>query len=359
MKNDKHPLAVNIIKYQRYNFAFLNCQEIVLFETLLVLGGISFKNKEFFHSTQTLSDKTGIKKHSINKILSRFKGLGFIEYQIKGMPKVKHITVLWENIFEQLPDFYQPNENDKQYDDIIKLFIEYFQPLTDTNKEKNINKNIKEEYKKENNVIALEEFSQYLNKFFEGRETVRSQFEENDFYEALEIYSYDEIIDAIPYDMNNYYNNRRDMRTFFNRNDQGKIEFIEKRICDRKQEKESILNRFKEIMESRIKMYNENNAPQYKSLTSLPIYNSSLKKIKRVFEIKKKEDVFYAFTAFCDDFLNGTKKINHDVLGYFLKEDNGVFPIVNDYQILYLGNYIGTNNYKDYGCGYDQDCSCY
>lgn len=114
MKNDKHPLAVNIIKYQRYNFAFLNCQEIVLFETLLVLGGISFKNKEFFHSTQTLSDKTGIKKHSINKILSRFKGLGFIEYQIKGMPKVKHITVLWENIFEQLPDFYQPNENDKQ-----------------------------------------------------------------------------------------------------------------------------------------------------------------------------------------------------------------------------------------------------
>ena len=48
MKNDKHPLAVNIIKYQRYNFAFLNCQEIVLFETLLVLGGISFKNKEFF-----------------------------------------------------------------------------------------------------------------------------------------------------------------------------------------------------------------------------------------------------------------------------------------------------------------------
>ena len=149
------------------------------------------------------------------------------------------------------------------------------------------------------------------------------------------------------------------MRTFFNRNDQGKIEFIEKRICDRKQENESILNRFKEIMESRIKMYNENNAPQYKSLTSLPIYNSSIKKIKKVFEIKKKEDVFYAFTAFCDDFLNGTKKINHDVLGYFLKEDNGVFPIVNDYQILYLGNYIGTNNYKDYGCGYDQDCSCY
>ena len=157
MKNDKHPLAVNIIKYQRYNFAFLNCQEIVLFETLLVLGGISFKNKEFFHSTQTLSDKTGIKKHSINKILSRFKGLGFIEYQIKGMPKVKHITVLWENIFEQLPDFYQPNENDKQYDDIIKLFIEYFQPLTDTNKEKNINKNTNENIKIEKTANAAAE----------------------------------------------------------------------------------------------------------------------------------------------------------------------------------------------------------
>ena len=217
MKNDKHPLAVNIIKYQRYNFAFLNCQEIVLFETLLVLGGISFKNKEFFHSTQTLSDKTGIKKHSINKILSRFKGLGFIEYQIKGMPKVKHITVLWENIFEQLPDFYQPNENDKQYDDIIKLFIEYFQPLTDTNKEKNINKNTNENIKIEKTANATAEehisilegefneiFNNRVNKYNKQfpsnkKEPISINFHENDSLKintALNKYPKNELLNS-------------------------------------------------------------------------------------------------------------------------------------------------------------------
>ena len=105
-KKDKHGLAINIMKFQYFNFQFFNCQEIVLYETIMVLGGISFaKKEEFYHSTQTLAGKTGIKVHSINKILRKFKDLGIIDYQIKGMPQVKHLRILWDNILEMLPEF--------------------------------------------------------------------------------------------------------------------------------------------------------------------------------------------------------------------------------------------------------------
>ena len=78
------------------------------------------------------------------------------------------------------------------------------------------------EYEKENKeeiiVNALKEFRHYLYEFFNKKETVRSEFRETDFYEALETYDYEEIIDAVPYDINGNFNDRRDMRTFFNKN---------------------------------------------------------------------------------------------------------------------------------------------
>ena len=37
---DQHGLAINIMKFQYFNLDFFNCQEIVLYETLVVLGGI-------------------------------------------------------------------------------------------------------------------------------------------------------------------------------------------------------------------------------------------------------------------------------------------------------------------------------
>ena len=71
---DQHGLAINIIKFQYFNLEFFNCQEIVLYETIMVLGGISFaKKEEFYHSTQTLAEKTGIKRHSVDRILIKFK----------------------------------------------------------------------------------------------------------------------------------------------------------------------------------------------------------------------------------------------------------------------------------------------
>lgn len=166
MKNDNHPLAINIIKYQFYNFNFFCCQEVILYETLVVLGGISFRKKnEFFHSTLTLSEKTGIKCHSVDKILKRFKKIGIINYEIKGMPKVKFIKLVWANILEILPEIYQFDKVKEYFGgstepliDFYKLLAENKEKIAEEEKEKNNIKNIKKENKKEINYkVDVEE----------------------------------------------------------------------------------------------------------------------------------------------------------------------------------------------------------
>ena len=154
---DKHPLAVNIIKFQYYNFEFFNCQEMILYETIVVLGGISFASKEeFFHSTETLAGKTGVKRHSVDRILRRFKDLRFIDYQIKGMPQVKHIKILWDNILEMLPEIYQFDKVEEYFGGSTQPLIDFYQLLAESDKkiaenteEKNNIKNNIEEYKEE------------------------------------------------------------------------------------------------------------------------------------------------------------------------------------------------------------------
>ena len=165
-KKDKHGLAINIMKFQYFNFQFFNCQEIVLYETIMVLGGISFaKKEEFYHSTQTLAGKTGIKVHSINKILRKFKDLGIIDYQIKGMPQVKHLRILWDNILEMLPEIYQFDKVEEYFGGSSQPFIDFYKQLAENNEkipenneEKNNTKNSKEEFKKEINYkVDVEE----------------------------------------------------------------------------------------------------------------------------------------------------------------------------------------------------------
>ena len=157
MNKDSHAMAVNVIKFQYYNFKFMECREIVLFETLIVLGGISFGQKEeFYHSTQTLVEETGIKRYTVDKILKRFKDLGLIEYSIKGMPQVKYIKVSWGNILELLPEIYHFDKvkiyfggTTKPLIDFYKQYAENDKSIAENIKEENIKKNIKKEYKKE------------------------------------------------------------------------------------------------------------------------------------------------------------------------------------------------------------------
>ena len=64
-KKDKHPLAINIRKLQRYNYSYFGCEEVVFFEYMVVKGN-AFKHKPFYHSSETIFNETSIKKQSLN-----------------------------------------------------------------------------------------------------------------------------------------------------------------------------------------------------------------------------------------------------------------------------------------------------
>ena len=77
------PLALNILKFKNYNFNYFSCEEAIFFEYLIVKGQ-SFKFKEFFHSTETISSETGIKKHSLNSIIKKFIRREYLEALPRG-----------------------------------------------------------------------------------------------------------------------------------------------------------------------------------------------------------------------------------------------------------------------------------
>ena len=274
--NDKHGLAINILKFQYFNFEFFNCQEIVLYETLVVLGGISFaKKEEFYHSTHTLARKTRIKEHSINKILRKFRDLGIIDYQIKGMPKVKHIRILWENILEMLPEIYQFDKVEEYFGGSTQPLIDFYKQLAENNEkiaenneEKNIIKNNTEEYEKK----------------------IKKEIEEN----------------AIAEDEEN-----------------AVIFFLEE---------------LKAIFRNRIEQYNRDNE-DYKDYVSLTIKNSVIKKMYWTLKFKEKTDIKNAFLAFSDDMLYMRVKPKLDALSYFLKEEKGEFPVIDTYKLHFIINY--------------------
>ena len=147
-KEDTHPLAINIQKLQRYNYDYFNCEEVVFFEYIVVKGMAFKKKKEFFHSSETIRQETGIKKHSLKSIISRFESLGIISTEIKGMPRVKYFTVHFPKIVELIPKIYQLSNNGKLPSDFSKHLSDFFLPLVDNYQEKNNIKNNKEEINK-------------------------------------------------------------------------------------------------------------------------------------------------------------------------------------------------------------------
>ena len=353
---DQHGLAINIMKFQYYNLEFFNCQEIVLYETIIVLGGISFaKKEEFYHSTQTLAGKTGIKVHSINKILRKFKDLGLIDYQIKGMPKVKHIRILWENILEMLPEIYQFDKVEEYFGgstqpliDFYKLLAENNEKIAENTEEKNIIKNNTEEYEEElkkeitANAVAedkenaVNNFNLFLDELFQHKETPRKDFKSEDLIQALEYYDIKEIQEYAMFRHKNI--NVFDMRKFFKFSESGRMTELEEYFKLRQKESIDFIDSLTDKFQDRIKYFNEN-SNKTKNYTPLPVKKRVIPKIRRVLEVKGRIDIKEAFVAFADDILQGQINPKHDALSYFLKEENGEYPVIDRYQLKYISKY--------------------
>src|SRR5690606_23134477 len=205
-KEDIHPLAINIQKLQRYNYDYFNCEEVVFFEYIVVKGMAFKKNPEFFHSSETIRKETGIKKHSLNSIISRFEDLGIISIEIKGMPRVKHFKVHFPKIVELLPKIYQLSENGKLYSNFSKHLSDFFIPLVDNYLQKNNIKNNKKEInKKEKNNSESEEertlsfFNDYLSslKYKKNISPAALNFNDVDLFRALKEYDIEIICEYI------------------------------------------------------------------------------------------------------------------------------------------------------------------
>ena len=273
---DKHGLAINILKFQYYNFEFFNCQEIILYETLMVLGGIHFTKKDkFYHSTASLLKKTGITEYTVNKTMIRFKQLGILDYQIKGMPQVKHIKILWSNILQMLPEIYQFDKVEEYFGGSTQTLIDFYQLLGENNEK--ITENTEEKNSIKNNT---EEYEEELKK---------------------------EVVD----------------------NALAEEEEIAVKL---------FLEELKEIFQNRIKQYNRDNEDQ-KAYTTLPIKKSVVNKLHQALKIKEETDIKNAFLAFSEEMLYMRVKPKLDALSYFLKEFEGEYPVIDKYQLLYIACY--------------------
>ena len=61
--------------------------------------------------------------------------------------------------------------------------------------------------------------------------------------------------------------------------------------------------------------------------------------MSKVLKVKGRIDVINAFVAFADDILEGQINPNLDALSYFLKEENGEYPVIDRYQLKYIKEY--------------------
>jgi len=76
MKN-RHPLAVNIIKLQEYDFTKTKLDEVVFFEWL-VIKRISFGSETFFYQQRRIIEEVGIKRTRLDTIRGRFQEYGLL-----------------------------------------------------------------------------------------------------------------------------------------------------------------------------------------------------------------------------------------------------------------------------------------
>lgn len=351
MKIDNHPLAVNCLKFQYYNFDFFSCQEIVLFETLIVLGGISFKKKEeFFHSTKTLTDKTGIKKHTVDKSIQRFGALGILDVEVKGMPRVKFYKMNWGNIIELLPEIYQFDDFRKQFNESTQPLYDFFHQCAENDQEKNSNKNIDQNNNKENedNALArvddIENFKGFLSNSFKYKGSVLGTFNNNDLLKALEVHKMEEIKNAVK-SKNDSSFNLTDMRKFFKFNSKGEVIAVVEDIEHKNVAAEKLFNKLNDTLKRHIDIYNNDpSKKRTKVYISLPKSKKELNKLMSSMGSVTEDDLCNAFMVLSDEVIQEVTKVKHGMISYLLKEVDGEYPVLNDYILKFLCGY-GKDKY--------------
>jgi hypothetical protein len=338
-KEDTHPLAINVLKLNRYNYDFFNCEEVVFFE-YMVVKGMAFKNKEFFHSSETIRNETGIKKHSLKSIISKFESLGIISIDIKGMPRIKYFTVHYPIIVNLIPEIYQLSKNGKLSSDFSKHLSDFFIPLVDDYLKKNNIKNNKEELNIKEKIDIESEgesvisfFNDYLSslKYEKNISQAALNFKDVDLFRALKKYD----IEVICEYLGKYFEeeHRPSLNKFFTFDtiSKSKLKYIEKKIVDENEYVVQMLEELQGVYDRRIEMYNKDDTQtRAKSKTKLVVTSRIKQQLKTALNYRNELQITHSFTAYTDDLLKGNLSISK-ILPYFLSSKEGEYEIIDTY----------------------------
>ena len=339
-KKDKHPLAINILKLNRYNYDFFNCEEVVFFEYMVVKGMAFKKQKEFYHSSETIRQETGIKKHSLKSIIRRFTDLGIISTEIKGMPRVKFFTVHYPKIVDLIPKIYQLSNNGQLSSDFSKHLSDFFIPLVDNYLQKNNIKNNKEEINKKEKYDnesegedVLSFFNDYLSslKYQKNISPTALKFNDIDLFRALKNYEIEFLCEYLE----KYFEeeHRPSLNKFFTFDSiaVNKLKYIEQKIVDENDYVEQMVDELQRIYNKRIEMYNkDDDYTRAKSKTKLVVTKRIKQQLKTALKYRNELQITHSFTAYADDLLKGNLSISK-ILPYFLSSKDGEYEIIDNY----------------------------
>lgn len=106
-KNNKlHPLSINILKRQRYDFSKFNNDEILFFEYLILYSSF-VEFKEFYRCDKKILEDTNLKRTVLNKAKEKFVAMGFLKIEIKGLPVVTHYNINYNILLNKLNEIYK------------------------------------------------------------------------------------------------------------------------------------------------------------------------------------------------------------------------------------------------------------
>jgi len=338
IKKDKNPFAINILKLQRYNFDFFSTEEVVLFEYLIVKAQ-AFGYKEFYHSTQTISSETGIKRRKLLSILNRFQDLGFLEIEIKGFPKIKYFFVNLLKIQDLIPQIYQFVHSYQLDVQTYKLYVQMYQPYVQTYQQKNTNKNIKKETKEETIVVDTDiaSFSTTINDFlFDLKKELKLndkqiEYKMSELQPVYDNYEKDDILTFL--------------RSFFLKKNSSNISlflkqdplngrknvWIEQEISDEKEAAKKVAESLQEVYnQRRVMASKEKGAKRGYSKTSLAINNAIISKVMHALKVRGENAINNAFIAYADAIIKNEIQ-PQKILPYFFTINAGEFSVLDAY----------------------------
>ena len=341
---DKNPTCVNILKLQRYNFKFFSLEEVIFFEYLVVKAK-AFGFKQFFHSTETISRETGIKRSKLDSIIKRFYSLGLISVEVKGFPKVKYFKLDFEKVFTLLSKIYKSADNGKLSADMLKLLSDFYNPLVETYQKKNNiiridNKNIKEEKR-----VYDSEWVAFANKIDGFLFELKTEFDINDtrlkYDEQQLIYLYNNYAqDQISEYLRRFFQENLHTSKFsdFLKTDKlttTKNNYIETSIYEDKKFAKNLLESLNDIFNQR----RESNSYKKKfTKTALAINNASIEKIIKVSKLKGEQEIKNSFIAYTDAIIKNEIQPNK-ILPYFFAERYGEYAVIDQYLDYFNVNY--------------------